>query len=68
MIKMKILGIVTLVAGLSITMPALAQTTWTMVSGYPEHSFFTKNIHKFIDEVEQKTDSQLKIGFSRTEA
>lgn len=41
--------------------PAFADTTWTMVSGYPEHSFFTKNIHKFIDEVETKTNGKLKI-------
>ncbi len=41
--------------------PALADTTWTMVNGYPEHSFFTKNIHQFIDEIESRTNGKLKI-------
>ncbi len=40
---------------------AHAQTTWTMASGYPESSFFTKNIREFIKEVEEKSGGKLKI-------
>jgi TRAP-type transport system periplasmic protein len=38
-----------------------AQTTWTMASGYPESSYFTKNIRLFIKEVEDKSGGKLKI-------
>jgi TRAP-type C4-dicarboxylate transport system substrate-binding protein len=40
---------------------AYAQTAWTMASGYPESSFFTKNIREFIKEVETKSGGKLKI-------
>lgn len=40
---------------------AHAETTWTMASGYPESSFFTQNIRKFIDAVEERTNGELKI-------
>lgn len=41
--------------------PAQAQTSWTMASGYPESSFFTQNIRQFIKEVEEKSGGKLKI-------
>lgn len=41
--------------------PGFAQTTWTMVTGYPHDSFLTKNVRQFIDEVETKTDGALQI-------
>lgn len=41
--------------------PAEAQTKWVMATGYPEDSFFTKNIRQFIDEVEKATDGELTI-------
>lgn len=40
---------------------AIAETTWVMASGYPEDSFFTKNIRMFIEEVEAASDGELKI-------
>ncbi len=40
---------------------AFAATQWTMASGYPESSFFTKNIRKFIEAVEERTKGELKI-------
>ncbi len=40
---------------------AQAETTWIMATGYTEGSFFTQNIRKFIEEVETKTNGELKI-------
>ncbi len=40
---------------------AQAQTTWTMASGYPESNFVTQNLHMFINDVEEKSQGQLKI-------
>ncbi len=41
--------------------PTLAQTSWTMASGYPESSFFTQNIREMIKEIEEKSSGKLKI-------
>jgi len=41
---------------------AAAQTTWEMPTPYPEAEFHTKNIHMFVEEVEQLTGSELKIN------
>ncbi|WP_211907371.1 TRAP transporter substrate-binding protein [Pikeienuella piscinae] len=41
--------------------PVAAETTWVMASGYPEDSFFTKNIRAFIEEVEAASEGELKI-------
>lgn len=43
------------------TAPALAQTSWTMASGYPESSFFTQNIREMVKEIEEKSGGKLKI-------
>ncbi|WP_067222867.1 TRAP transporter substrate-binding protein [Stappia indica] len=48
-------------ATLALAGPALAATQWTMASGYPETSFFTKNIRQFIAAVEKRTKGELKI-------
>ncbi|MYN12481.1 ABC transporter substrate-binding protein [Pusillimonas sp. TS35] len=40
---------------------ALSQTTWTMATGYPEDSFFTKNIRQFAQEVEKESGGRLKF-------
>lgn len=40
---------------------AIAETKWVMASGYPEDSFFTKNIRMFIEEVETASKGELKI-------
>lgn len=47
--------------GIGLTQPALAQTSWTMASGYPESSFFTQNIRQMIKEIEEKSGGKLKI-------
>lgn len=41
--------------------PAVAETHWTMASGYPDSSFFTQNIRQFIEAVEERTGGELKI-------
>jgi len=57
-------GILKLLAGAALALPlsvASAQTTWMMATGYPESSFFTKNIRQFISEVEKESGGKLKI-------
>ena len=49
------------VAGLSLTGPVAAATTWTMVSGYPDDSFLTRNLRDFAAEVEKSSKGELKI-------
>ncbi|MDX6748563.1 TRAP transporter substrate-binding protein [Geminicoccaceae bacterium 1502E] len=51
---------VTVAASLT-ALPALAQTKWTMASGYPEDSFFTKNIRQLIADVQEATNGELVI-------
>lgn len=41
---------------------AMAETTWEMPTPYPEAEFHTKNVHLFVDEVENLTDGSLKIN------
>ncbi len=56
--------IIKLMAGVALVLPAsvfAANTSWTMATGYPENSFFTKNIRQFIAEVEKESDGKLKI-------
>lgn len=50
-----------LAMGMGLAGPVLAQTTWTMASGYPESSFFTQNIRQMIEEIDEKTGGELKI-------
>jgi len=50
-----------LTATLMLTGGAHAQTKWVMASGYPEDSFFTKNIRMFIEEVETASNGELSI-------
>lgn len=49
------------VSALAGSVSAQAQTVWTMASGYPESSFFTKNIRLFIEDVEKHSNGALKI-------
>lgn len=51
----------TLTATLLLATGAQAETKWVMASGYPEDSFFTKNIRQFIEEVETASNGELKI-------
>jgi TRAP-type transport system periplasmic protein len=50
-----------LALSIGLTLPASAQTNWTMASGYPESSFFTQNIRQLIKEIEEKSGGKLKI-------
>jgi TRAP-type C4-dicarboxylate transport system substrate-binding protein len=59
--RRNLIAAVAFALSVSASIPALAQTTWTMASGYPESSFFTQNIRAFIKEVEEKSDGKLKI-------
>lgn len=53
---------VIIAAALSLpSLPAAAQTTWLMASGYPTENFLTQNIMMFIEEVEEKTNGALTI-------
>lgn len=57
-------GILKWLAGAALVLPMsvqAAQTTWIMATGYPESSFFTKNIRQFIAEVEKESGGKLKI-------
>lgn len=47
--------------GLGASVPAAAETNWIMASGYPDSSFFTKNIRQFVDAIEERTNGKLKI-------
>lgn len=51
----------TIAATLCVASGAAAETKWIMASGYPEDSFFTKNIRMFIDEVEKASNGELTI-------
>ena len=46
---------------LSLSATTLAATHWIMATGYPQESFFTKNIEQFIEEIETKSDGELTI-------
>lgn len=46
---------------LGLTGAAQADTQWIMATGYPQESFFTKNIEKFIEEIETKSHGELTI-------
>ncbi|SIO06783.1 TRAP transporter substrate-binding protein [Vannielia litorea] len=59
MFKLKTLGAL-VVATLALA-PAAKAETWVMASGYPEDSFFTKNIRMFIDEVQEASGGELTI-------
>ncbi|ORE93708.1 TRAP transporter substrate-binding protein [Acuticoccus yangtzensis] len=48
-------------AALTVAVPASAETTWLMASGYPEENFHTKNIRMFIDEVAEASGGELTI-------
>jgi TRAP-type C4-dicarboxylate transport system substrate-binding protein len=49
------------IAVAALSMPAQAETTWIMASGYPESSFFTQNIRQFIEAVETRSNGELNI-------
>ena len=53
----------TLAAALVLSVPcaALSQTTWTMATGYPEESYFTRNIRQFAQEIEKESGGRLKF-------
>lgn len=42
--------------------PMLAETSWTMASGYPDNNFLTQNIQQFITDVEAATGGEMKIA------
>ncbi|MEI2416248.1 TRAP transporter substrate-binding protein [Orrella sp. JC864] len=58
---MKLLHSATIAATLLACGPALAQTTWTMPTAYPDTNFHTRNLKQFADEVAKETDGKLKI-------
>lgn len=57
---MKLLHTVAL-TGLLAASPALAQSTWTMPTAYPETNFHTRNLKQFIEDVDKSTGGKLKI-------
>ncbi len=46
---------------MALSTPVWAQTNWIMASGYPEDSFFTKNIRLFIEDVKEATGGEVVI-------
>lgn len=57
-----------LALSIGLAAPALAQTSWTMASGYPESSFFTQNIRQMIKEIEEKSGGKLKIDLRSSDS
>jgi TRAP-type transport system periplasmic protein len=45
----------------AVALPAAAQTSWKMATGYPAKFFHTENIQQFADEVGAATQGKLKI-------
>lgn len=56
-----LLASATLALSIGLALPASAQTSWTMASGYPESSFFTQNIRQMVKEIDEKSGGKLKI-------
>ncbi|MCB2054075.1 MAG: TRAP transporter substrate-binding protein [Geminicoccaceae bacterium] len=50
-----------LLSSVFLSATAQAETRWIMASGYPEDSFFTRNIRMFIDDVKEATGGELVI-------
>lgn len=59
-IKKTVLGIA-LAVGLTSAGSVIAETKWSMASGYPENNFFTQNLREFVKEVETESKGELKI-------
>jgi TRAP-type C4-dicarboxylate transport system substrate-binding protein len=51
----------TLVAALSLSACAFAQTKWDLPAGYPASNFHTENITQFTQDVDKATGGKLKI-------
>ncbi|WP_240722474.1 TRAP transporter substrate-binding protein [Poseidonocella sp. HB161398] len=50
-------------AGLALSAaPALAETAWTMASGYPDSNFLTQNLQQFIADVDAGTGGEVRIA------
>lgn len=50
-----------LATGLSVALPAAAQTTWDMPTPYADSIFHTQNVVKFAEDVNKATNGGLKI-------
>ena len=53
--------LIAMVGMLQMTSLQAADTRWTMATGYPDDSFFTKNLRKFVTEVEEASDGRIAI-------
>lgn len=58
---MKRLAAATLVLGLTLALPALAQTRWDLPTAYPANNFHTENLQQFVNDVDKATAGKLKI-------
>jgi len=47
--------------GLTLALPALAQTKWDLPSAYPANNFHTENLQQFANDVDKATAGKLKI-------
>lgn len=56
-----VLSALAVTASLGAAGTAAAETTWIMASGYPEESFFTRNVRQFVGAVEERSGGELRI-------
>ncbi len=50
-----------LALGVTVALPAAAQTKWDMPTAYPANNFHTENIQQFANDVDKATGGKLKI-------
>ena len=55
------LRLTTLLLGLALALPALAQTRWDLPTAYPANNFHTENLQQFANDVDKATGGKLKI-------
>lgn len=50
-----------LAVGLTVALPAFAQTKWDLPTAYPANNFHTENLQQFVNDVDKATNGKLKI-------
>src|SRR5579864_7228797 len=58
---MRRLAAAAVVLGLTVALPALAQTKWDLPTAYPANNFHTENLQQFVSDVDKATGGKLRI-------